>query len=157
MIRRSLILAALLLAMLLQPALALEFVEGPTGVDPFAGPEEEKQAVEQAAAAAQAWLDLVDQGAYEKSWQNASHLFRLALPPEQWQRQMLAGRKPMGELVERKRSSAQYTETLPGAPDGAYVVFQFATVFSRKSRAVETVTMQLESDGTWRAGGYYIR
>jgi hypothetical protein len=38
--------------------------------------------------------------------------------------------------------------TLPGAPDGEYVVFQFNTSFEQKSAAVETVTAIREKDGT---------
>jgi len=148
---------AMLLCLGLPPAAAMEFAEGPSGVDPFAAPEEEAVAVQQAAAAAKAWLAQVDAGVYAGSWKGASQLFRLALPQEQWERQLRASRAPMGELLARKRSSAQYTETLPGAPDGVYVVLQYATSFTRKSSAVETVTVQLENDGNWRVGGYYIR
>ena len=47
--------------------------------------------------------------------------------------------------------------TLPGAPDGEYVVLQFDTSFEQKAAAVETVTTIREKDGTWHVGGYFIR
>lgn len=148
----------LLLVLAVAPAAwGMEVITDPQGVDPFAAPEVEKEAVEAAAKVALSWLEGVDSGAYEASWEQASHLFQLAVRQEDWQRQLLASRAPMGELIARKRSNAQYTETLPGAPDGVYVVLQYATSFTKKSRGVETVTMQLEDDGSWRVGGYFIR
>jgi len=49
------------------------------------------------------------------------------------------------------------TTTLPGAPDGEYVVFQFNASFDQKAAAVETVTAIREKDGTWHVGGYFIK
>jgi hypothetical protein len=66
-------------------------------------------------------------------------------------------RKPLGDLVSRKLKSAQRATSLPGAPDGEYVVMQFDTSFAAKKTAVETVTFTHEKDGSWRASGYYIR
>jgi hypothetical protein len=47
--------------------------------------------------------------------------------------------------------------TMPGAPDGEYVVIQYQTTFEHKNSAVETVTPMLDNDGQWRVSGYYIR
>ncbi|MDD5138124.1 MAG: DUF4019 domain-containing protein, partial [Candidatus Omnitrophica bacterium] len=46
--------------------------------------------------------------------------------------------------------------TLPGAPDGEYVIVQFDTTFENKKSSVESVTMSLEADGRWRVSGYFI-
>jgi hypothetical protein len=53
--------------------------------------------------------------------------------------------------------SATYTKSLPGAPDGEYVVIQYDTGFEHKQSAVETVTPMLDKDGKWRVSGYFIR
>ena len=66
-------------------------------------------------------------------------------------------RKPLGSLVSRKLSNERSTKSLPGAPDGNYVVMQFDTSFSNKKSAVETVTFVQEKDGKWKAAGYYIK
>ena len=47
--------------------------------------------------------------------------------------------------------------SLPGAPDGEYVVLQFDTSFANKKEAVETVTPMLDKDGKWKVSGYYIK
>ena len=70
---------------------------------------------------------------------------------------MSAARKPLEELVSREVASAEFHLTLPGAPDGEYVVLTFNSSFGKKAVAVETVTMMKEADGAWRVSGYFIR
>lgn len=119
----------------------------------FAQEYAERDAVE----AADAWLALVDRGDYEKSWSQAAALFRNAVTADQWSQQLRAARAPLGGLVSRKVKSKQYAESLPGAPDGKYVVIQYETSFQNKKSAVETVTPMMDSDGTWRVSGYFIK
>jgi len=106
---------------------------------------------------AEAWLALVDQGKYEQSWDEAAQLFKGAVTREGWKQAAAGARAPLGKLVSRKLKSAQYTQTLPGAPDGKYVVIQYTTRFENKSEAVETVTSMLDPDGSWRVSGYFIK
>ena len=47
--------------------------------------------------------------------------------------------------------------SLPGAPDGQYVVIQFKSSFTNKKTTIETVTPMLDKDGKWRVSGYYIK
>lgn len=64
---------------------------------------------------------------------------------------------PLDDLVSRKLKSAKYTQTLPGAPDGKYVVLQFDTSFANKKTALETITPLHDKDGKWRVSGYFIK
>jgi hypothetical protein len=57
----------------------------------------------------------------------------------------------------RKVKSATFTRTLPGAPDGEYVVIQFESQFENKAAAIETVTPMHDKDGVWRVSGYFIK
>jgi hypothetical protein len=68
-----------------------------------------------------------------------------------------AVRDSLGKLESRKRQSATFTRTLPGAPDGEYIVLRYATKFTHKASAVETVTSMHEQDGRWRVSGYFIK
>lgn len=113
--------------------------------------------VDEATKAADRWLKLVDAGDYKQSWDSASSLFRNAVTKDRWARQVSSVRKPLGALVSRKLKSAQYATSLPGAPDGKYVVIQYDSSLQNKSAAVETVTPMLDKDGQWRVAGYYIR
>ena len=84
-------------------------------------------------------------------------LFRGAISREDWAKALTAVRKPLGRVVARKMISKKYTESVPGAPDGKYVIIQYQTTFENKKAAVETVTPMLDQDGRWRVSGYYIK
>jgi Protein of unknown function (DUF4019) len=86
----------------------------------------------------------------------ASLYFRCALTEKGWVDALNEARKPLGKL-SRKLAKLQDAQSLPGAPDGNYVVMQFDTSFENKKSAVETVTFMQEKDGKWKAAGYYIK
>lgn len=104
-----------------------------------------------------AWLSLVDGENFAESWNQAAGFFKKAVTKEQWLNSMRTFRVPFGKVVARKLKSKQYTKTLPGAPDGEYVVIQYETQFEKKQSAIETVTSMLDKDGKWRISGYYIK
>ncbi len=107
--------------------------------------------------AAQSWLVQIDSGNYAKSWKEASAYFQGAVTEKNWTDALNGTRKPLGKLVSRKLNKAQSASSLPGAPDGNYVVMQFDTSFSNKKGAVETVTFAQEKNSKWKAAGYYIK
>ena len=119
----------------------------------FAGTEKEKAA----AGAARSWLALTDGGKYAESWKEAATSFKTAVKQDQWEQMARAVRAPLGAAGSRKEKSATYRTTLPGAPDGEYVVIEYDTSFANKASAVETVTMTLYKDGKWRAAGYFVK
>jgi hypothetical protein len=110
-----------------------------------------------AVAAAEKWLTMVDDGKYVESWMEASEYFKNAVEQEQWEQSLQAVRNSLGKLISRKIKSKTYMTSLPGAPDGEYVVIQFESSFESKKSAIETVTPMLDRDAKWRVSGYYIR
>jgi hypothetical protein len=110
-----------------------------------------------ARSSVESWLSLVDGQHYVESWQAAGAFFRNAVTAEKWQEAARIARIPLGGLKARDVKSVTSTKTLPGAPDGEYVVFQFNTSFEQKAAAVETVTTVREPDGNWRVVGYFVR
>ena len=59
--------------------------------------------------------------------------------------------------MARKAVKADYSRTLPGAPDGEYVVQQYSSAFENKKEAMETVVLLREKDGSWKTVGYFIK
>lgn len=114
-------------------------------------------ATNKAQNAAKSWLALVDAEKYGQSWDEAALLFRSAVMKAEWERAAKSARGPLGALQSRTFKSASYTRSLPGAPDGEYVVIQFDSRFANKASAVETVTPMRDKDGAWRVSGYYIK
>jgi type IV secretory pathway TrbL component len=115
------------------------------------------EAIAKAEAAASQWLSLTDSAGYGASWEQAAGLFKAAVSKANWESAIQGVRAPLGAVKSRKLKSAQFTKSLPGAPDGEYVVVQFETQFENKAGALETVTPLKERDGSWRVSGYYIK
>lgn len=116
-------------------------------------PGAEKAAIE----SSQIWLELVDSEKYTDSWESAAGYFKSLISKEKWQETIIAVRKPFGETISRKLDSHRYSTSLPGVPDGEYVVIQYKTLFKNKENAIETITPMLDKDGKWRISGYYIK
>jgi len=107
--------------------------------------------------AAENWLALIDKGEYVESWKEAAEYFKTAVSQDQWVNLLQAVRKPLGKLNSRTMKSKTYKTSLPGAPDGEYMVIQFTTSFENKKSAIETVTPMKDKDGKWRVSGYFIK
>jgi hypothetical protein len=135
---------------LLVAAAALIGAEGPSQPDQDA-------AVKAAEGVAVSWLALVDSGRYAQSWSEASSVFRARVTEKEWEKTAASARGSLGKSLSRKVGSAEYTRTLPGAPDGEYVVIQYEGSFEKKKQAVEMVVPMKDKDGTWRVSGYFIR
>jgi hypothetical protein len=120
-------------------------------------PQAQAKPEELAKKAAESWLTLMDEGKYGDSWSQAAQVFKVQIKKGQWETTARAVRSPLGALQSRTLKSATYKTSLPGAPDGEYVVIQYDSSFEHKQSAVETVTPMLDKDGTWRVSGYQIR
>ena len=110
----------------------------------------------EAAVAAQEWLFLLDAGEYRACWEGSSSLMRTAVNPGQLAQSLRSTLEPMGALQSRSPDSADYHETLPGAPDGRYWVMRFSASYALKRAAVETITASWDGHA-WRVSGYFIR
>lgn len=109
-----------------------------------------------AVTAAKTWLGLVDAKEYKKSWQEAAPYFKENVKEKRWEEMIAGVRNPLGKTESRELLTAEYKRSLPGAPDGEYVVIQFKTKFTGKRDSVETVT-PMKKDGVWRVSGYFIK
>ena len=103
------------------------------------------------------WLSLVDSNDFGKSWENASELFRNSVSKDDWIKALEGIRTPLGRIIKRDIDSKEYRTSLPGAPEGEYVVITYKTEFENKGNSIETVTPMKDKDGKWRVSGYFIR
>ena len=138
---------------LLQVGVCLMFVLACVSVATAGAQEKEGVAL----LAAKKWLAMVDEGKYSESWQAASSYFQKAVKKEEWKEKLNAYRKPLGKVLSRNVKTEDYETSLPGAPDGEYVVIQFKTSFENKKEAIETVTPMADKDGKWHVSGYYVK
>jgi hypothetical protein len=128
---------------------AAEVANGPAVAD-------HAEAEKKAAEAADAWLAMVDQGKYDRAWETTAGPYKKIVTQANCVQSLGDARKSYGEVKSRKLKAKKYMASLPGAPDGQYVVLQYETSFANKQSAVETITPMLD-DGQWKVSGYYVK
>ncbi len=116
--------------------------------------KEAKEAL--AVKAATEWLKLVDAKNYRQSWEETSTIFKAKVNAKDWAKTASEVRSPLGAFNSRKMKVKNYMTSLPGVPDGEYVVIQFETQFQNRKNMIETVTPMFD-DLKWRVSGYYLK
>ncbi len=103
------------------------------------------------------WLALLDAGKYDQCWKQTSPSFQSSIRKDKWESQLGHSRHLLGKIRARKLLNAVYTNQLPGAEDGEYVVVTFISGFERLGSGIETVIPQLQPDGSWKISGYGVK
>lgn len=124
---------------------------------PAAPAEDHTAQIDAARVALNEWLKLADAGDYAGTWNTGAAGFKLQVTEAMWTQMATSVRTPLGAVQSRTESTANYSNALPGAPAGEYVVLQFRTSFANAPQAMETVIATLDADGTWRAAAYLIQ
>lgn len=101
------------------------------------------------------WLETIDSGRYAESWDDAAPYFQMQVPREEWIKAVQSVREPLGEIVSRELISKSLHGSLPGVPDGNYVVSKFDSSYNNKQHAIDTVTL-VQTQEQWKVVGYFI-
>lgn len=102
------------------------------------------------------WLKVVDSGQYIESWQQAAPYFQEQLSSSKWEQDLNQVRAPLGKVISRQVINSSRHSSLPGMPNGAYIVTTIATSFEQKKLAIETITVS-KVGKEWRTVGYFIK
>jgi hypothetical protein len=122
--------------------------------EPAADPHTaEEQAAERQALG---FLGYLDHGRFADSYAYTGMLIRAQLDRDSYAKQLEKARAGVGALLSRELINATYATTLPGAPEGQYVVLNYGASFANRQQAEETVTLAF-AKGYWRVSGYYIK
>jgi hypothetical protein len=152
--------AAVLAASLIPAPLPAQQGPPPTGAPqgPGAPQADDPHAADELAAQRQAlgFLDYLDQGRYADSYAYTGMLIRAQLDRDAFSTQIQKTRVDTGALRSRELVDSAYTTTLPGAPEGQYVVLHYHTSFANRQDTLETLTLAF-AKGYWRISGYYIK
>jgi hypothetical protein len=109
-----------------------------------------------AASAARDWLKLIDSAAYGKAWDECAPAFRERVSRQQWVEGLPKNRAEFGAFKSRTMNGTAYRSSIPGAPEGEYVMVRFASDFEKNPAAEEIVNLTLQA-GAWRPVGYLLR
>ena len=110
-----------------------------------------------ASEAATRWLAVMDAGKAGEAWDAGAPVMQSAITRDMWNKVGTDARGPLGAVKSRKQTSANFTKTLPGVPEGEYVVIQYATDFANRAGVTETVVPMRLPDGSWKVTTYLIR
>jgi Protein of unknown function (DUF4019) len=123
---------------------------GQPGEDPHAADE---QAAERQALG---FLGYLDNGRFADSYAYTGLLIRSSLDQQTYASKVGNARAGVGALQGRDLIDASYATSVPGAPEGQYVILHYHASFANRPDVVETVTLAL-AKGYWRVSGYYIK
>lgn len=104
---------------------------------------------------ATSWLESIDSGEYNLSWNEAAPLLKNQISSIEWGKLLTQIRTPLGKVISRSIKSASEHTSLAGVPDGQYIVITLETSYELKQSALETVTLS-KTDHDWRVAGYFI-
>ena len=113
----------------------------------------EEQAAERQALG---FLNYLDQGRYADSYDYTGMLIRSTLDRDNFAKQIENARAKAGATLSRSLMDASYSTTVPGAPEGEYVILHYGSSFANQQQAVETVVLAF-AKSYWRVSGYFIK
>ncbi len=122
--------------------------------DTVAVSAEEQQAAQDTA---DGWIALIDSMEYAASWERTSAALRQQVTQIDWEQTMRSTLSPLGPLLSRTLQGREYTTTLPGAPEGEYIVITYGSTYTQLENAVETLVMVRNPASEWKPAGYYVR
>jgi hypothetical protein len=123
---------------------------------PFAHASTASQSVDQALAAAKAWVMEIDAGKYDDSYSFACEEVQRKVPMDRWADILKTMRAPWGSVVDRRQLSHIYQPNgIKGAKpiEGECMVITYATNFKNFTNVTEEVDLKWQ-DGKWRGAGY---
>ena len=113
------------------------------------------QAKQAAQTAAEDWLALIGDGAFEESWAAADSTLRAGISQEDWADQGIRARHQLDTLRARRLTRAQYRDSTTQLGGGHPVVtLQYASEYA-KGRAREAV-ITTKRDTAWTVAGYRV-
>jgi len=130
----------------------VNFNAGSANGHPLEAGTAEQQVV--VAEAANVFLEQLDAGAIDQTWQSASpHLINFT-NKTMWSNTLKALRGSVGKFKTRKLAGTGFTDTVEGAPHGEYAAIAFETSFS-SGTVTEKVVLH-KHRGKWKVLGYFL-
>lgn len=111
----------------------------------------------EAEKAARQWLEEIDNGQYDRSWEQSATFFKQAVSKGSWDSNMKSQRTPLGKLVTRKLKEENYQTNIPGVPPGQYYICVYNTDYGKVKSAMDMVTVGWDDKlKSWKGYGYRV-
>lgn len=94
---------------------------------------------------ARGFLQQLDQGQSDESWQATSAHFQAINDQARWKIRQQVIRASYGPLLSRAFKNVSYRTSFSLSPDGEYVIVQFRSSYQNKAESIETVVLDCSS------------
>jgi hypothetical protein len=111
------------------------------------------EALKRAAAAAEAWLALLDEGKYADGWDGAAHGLKKRETKEDFEKSLRTLRKPWGKAESRELDWNNFMDAVTDTARDAS--FDYKTSFTG-GRSADEMIFVTEEEGRWRVSRYEI-
>ncbi len=105
---------------------------------------------------AEKWLQLLDQGQYAKSWEEASSELQSNVTQEQWVFALETVRGPLGHVLSREFIDSQWDVDQEGEWSKETLVLKFLTTFAEAKEVDEQVSLVRYGTREWKVLGYHV-
>lgn len=119
-------------------------------------PQQQDQNLRDSLAAANAWLNYLDQGKYGESWDAGALTYQFTISRNEWIKAMTLARQPLGQVVSREFIKQDPAKDPKDLPRGDYMVIYYKTSFSNRPNAHERVILQKQNNGQWKMLTYDV-
>ncbi len=136
-------------AILILSVLAIIFV-------PMYTNKPDKNKTDASVAAATEFLQMVDAGRYDDSWQITDPFLQKKVPLQDWQAKLKNISETFGPVAERSLDNVSFTAPTAELPESEFIMLEYETRFEKKEMK-EAVTLVLGNDNRWRVVGYFIQ
>ncbi len=109
-----------------------------------------------AVRSAEAWLHLVDMGAYAESWDVASKELKERVDRGGWARRLQRNRSSLGRMLDRQELATEPMDAVAERRDTPLLVIHYQTRYEQTEIKLETVTCVRGLDGRWRVLDYVL-
>ena len=106
--------------------------------------------------AAETFLEIVDAGKYENSWEASTTYLKARHPKDYYIAFVGTTRSAFGSLINRSIISAKLYDKFFGYPDGNICDIRFESSFENKAVGREILTLILNAEGHWKVVKYTV-
>ncbi len=113
--------------------------------------------VDAARIAAEEFLQMVDDGQLDNSWQVSADYLQQKVKLPEWIDKLTKIKADYGPLQTRELSDAAIAAPVEELPNREMLLLTYAANFEKQAERKELVTMLLDPQGGWQVVGYFIK
>lgn len=125
---------------------------GPVGAQPTEASHE--RAKDEARVAAASWLEEIDDGDFDDSWEAAASVFQARVSKEAWEEEGRRLRDSVQTPTRRTVTMVKYRDALRQAGDGPVVILKYRSEIG--GTVIQETVVTIRENTSWKVAGYQM-